>query len=102
MATTQYYHNLTADGSTSVWDWDGRFKGCFLVSGTFGSGTIKLQISLDGGTVWVDADSADSEASSTFTAAGVAMVELPECKLKAVLSGSTTPDLDIYFTPIIK
>jgi hypothetical protein len=83
---------LAADGSTAVVDWGGGSSaGYYLASGaTFGSGTLSLQVSFDGGTTYVAAGSAYN-----LTAAGLVRFILPECKLRVTLSGATSPSIPI-------
>lgn len=65
---------------------DGYF--CFYATGTFGSGTAKLQVSLDG-TTYVDVTGA------SLTADGYKVCQVFGRFLRAVLSGATTPVLSI-------
>lgn len=91
MATSQTITaTLTANGSTASVRWSGVYLGHFYAVGTFGSGTITLEYSLDGGSSWLTAD-ADN---LVFTAAGRANFQLPNCLLRITLSGATSPDID--------
>lgn len=59
-----------------------------LASGTFGSGTLTLNLSPDGGTTYY--------AAATLTAAGVMTVNVKSGdKVKVSLAGATSPDIDI-------
>lgn len=90
MATELFKHNLTADGQTPEVNWPGG-TGTFAVYGTFGSGTAKLQVSLNEGSTWLDVGT-DTE----FTANGIGNYELPPGSLlRADLSGATDPDLTV-------
>lgn len=63
-------------------------------SGTFGSGTLTPQVSFDGTNYAPLKLSQDSYVSSlAFTSAGCVMLALPECKLRWVLSGATSPSV---------
>lgn len=80
-----------ADGDSSVAEWPGG-KGSFTAQGAFGSGTVKLQFSVDGGSVWMDVDRS-GDTYVTLAAAGGGLFELPACKLRANLAGSTAASL---------
>jgi len=57
--------------------------------GTFGSATVKVQLSAEG-TEWFD------EAAITFTAKGYASIELAtDTKMRAVISGGTGASLHL-------
>lgn len=86
---------LVANGDSSVVDWAGGV-GFFGARGTFGSGTVKLMVSFDGGSNYQSAGS-DGE----FTSDGVVMFTLPRCLLKATLSGSTSPSLYVTIESLV-
>jgi len=91
--TTNYpFARLLADGVTTAINWPGG-RGVFMATGTFGSGTIKLRASFDGGSTFVDVDRS-GDTYVTFTANGSGGFELPKCQLLASLSGSTNPAID--------
>lgn len=88
-------NTLAANGSYTV----GITKGCSFsvaASGTFGSGTLKVQYAFSG--EWKDFDGGDT---GDFTEADervfVNVGDADEVKL--VLSGATGPDIDIVVTP---
>lgn len=79
-----------ANGTALVLDTDGQGEiqeVGFAAYGTFGSGTCKLQGSPDGGTTWIDI------ASASFTANGYVVVKVPFPRVRAVLSGATSPEI---------
>lgn len=75
----------------AAFSWPGG-RGVFSAIGTFGGGTCKLQWSPDSGVTWLDVDRS-GDTFVTFTAAGSGGFELPQCSVRAVLSGATTPAL---------
>ncbi|SFH96573.1 hypothetical protein [Planctomicrobium piriforme] len=83
----------TADGNSTAFDWPGGV-GVMIANSTFGSGTVKLQMSPDDPTGtptnWVDV------TSISMTAAGTVRFELPPCKVRCVLSGSTAASLNTW------
>lgn len=97
--------NITADSSTllcSVTKPIGldRYFATVSVFGTFGSGTVTLQYSPDGGSTKIDVT--QNGTAVTFTANGGRNVELgfsnklgEEILLYATMAGSTTPDVDV-------
>lgn len=85
-------NTLSADGSTPSYPWVGGL-GTFAVAGTFGSGTVKLQASLDNGTTWIDVGT-----DVTFTATGMANFHLPVCHVRVNLSGATSPNISTWLT----
>lgn len=90
MSKNKLVGNFSADGNSSELDWGGRFVGHISAYGTFGSGTVTLQYSLDAGATWNAVDT----TNLAFTADGNGNFELPFCKLRINLAGSTTPDID--------
>jgi len=80
MAFIQILTGATANGNSSQYDWDVG-EGQVVVSGTFDGATVKLQLSPDDGTTWVDVGTA-----STFTAAGGAGFTVNSCKLRINIS----------------
>lgn len=85
-----------ADGSSaSTIEWPGG-EGVFAASGTFGSGTCKLQWSADypsAAATWLDVDRS-GDTFVTFTANGSGAFDLPHCWIRANLAGSTAPSLN--------
>ena len=84
----QANYNQTVDGQSATLTGHGG-TGNVEVDGTFGSGTLTLQYSVDGGTTWLTVS-----AAPTFTANGTANFSLPPCDIRTDLSGSTSPDLN--------
>lgn len=56
--------------------------------GNFGGGTLRLQASPDGGVTWVNVVS--------LTAEGVSRVRLVATRVRATLTGATTPALNAW------
>jgi hypothetical protein len=79
-----------ASGNGASARWHGG-RGVFAAYGTFGGGTVKLQWSPDDGTTWLDVDNGTSYV--TFTANGSGGFELPNCLIRASLSGATSPSV---------
>lgn len=83
--------NLTANGSVGPVS-SGKGKAHIVASGSFGGGTLTLEVSPDGGTTWV-------ATTSTLTAAGVIVAEVPSfaaARVRATLGSSTTPNLNVW------
>mgnify|MGYP003147572087 CR=1 FL=1 len=80
MAFIKILNAATANGNSSQYYWDVG-EGQVVVSGTFDGATVKLQLSPDDGTTWVDVGTA-----STFTAAGGAGFTVNACKLRINIS----------------
>lgn len=101
--------NLTADGTTLVGTLS---KGAAFIPaevgihahGDFGSGTLTFQYSFDGGTTKATIKSAPSTSADdvSYTASGGFTWNSPiatggtAITVYAVLSGSTSPDIDVY------
>ncbi len=85
------YKNFTADGDSSVYISDGS-KATLFATGTFGSGTVKVNIALDG-TNYIS-----KSTSWQLTAAGlVEDISLPRgASVKLSLTGATNPDIKAY------
>lgn len=84
-----------SDNGNSSWfrvNSDGGFNPCF--TGTFGTGTVTFQVSVNGnGFTLLDHDNAD--AAYSYTADFSDFFNLPKGTLvRAVLSGATSPDID--------
>ena len=95
-ATEKVFAAQTSDGQSTAYEWPGGI-GQFIVEGTWNGATVKLQVSPDGGTTWLDVGS-----DVTLTAAGIGNFELggsSNFKIRADLSsagGSTS--LDCWMT----
>jgi hypothetical protein len=85
------FTGVGANANSSAIDWPGG-RGVFSVWGTFGSGTCALQWSPDDGTTWIAADRS-GDTFVTLTANGTGGFELPPGKIRAALTGSTSPSL---------
>lgn len=84
---------LTADGTTSELVWSGG-DGTLSATGTFGGGTVTLQVLPEGTDEWITAtDSAN--APLALSASGLISFSVGESKLRCVLTGATSPDLDV-------
>jgi hypothetical protein len=94
MANTINLGTITADGSTTGVFWAGG-KGTLVLTGTFGSGTVKLGVSADG------TNYALIRADDGFTAAGSANVELAPCWVRLTTTGSTTPSIAAKLISVI-
>lgn len=81
-----FSNQATNDTSPSI-DWFGG-DGTFYAQGVFDGGTITLQASFDGGSNWIDVGS-----DATFTAPGAGNFRIGRCKLRATVTGATTPNL---------
>jgi len=68
-------------------NWSGG-DGTLAASGTFSSGSLKLQVSIDNGTTWLDAKDADGAALS-LSADGALSFSVAPCVMRAFLSGAT-------------
>ena len=87
---TQLFTGQSANGNSSNLTWSGGF-GTFVVEGTWGSATAKLQMSPDNGTTWIDVGS-----DATLTADGMVNFQIAPCLLRVNLSGVTTTSLDAW------
>tara|TARA_R100001086_G_scaffold248981_2_gene187264 strand:+ start:61 stop:369 length:309 start_codon:yes stop_codon:yes gene_type:complete len=93
MAFTKVLTNVSTDSSSSTYNWDVG-EGQFVVSGTFDSATVKLQMSPDSGTTWIDVGTA-----STFTVDGAASFSLNSCKVRAnVSSAGASTDVSAWIS----
>ena len=93
---TKVFDGVTADGNSTALDWPGGV-GQMVVEGTFGSGTVKLQMSPDDGTTWVAIG-----GDATVTADAVVNFDLNGCDIRLNLSGSTGANLDGWLTETVK
>lgn len=99
--------NITANGNTEAATINNPNNGTNIfqvvyVSGTFGGGTVAVQISNDGGSTWFAAT--NSSGAVTFSADGAERLFLlgnsnpvaaHQIKLRCVLSGATGADINI-------
>jgi len=77
----QLFTAQTADGNSAAINWEPG-DGLLQVDGTFDSGSVAVQVSLDGGTTY-------SPYGTAITTAGVVKLELPaKCKLRLNLSSA--------------
>jgi hypothetical protein len=78
---------ITADGTTTGII----FKGGQLylhINGTFGSGTVTVHISYDDGATYIPAS-----VDGTYTSSAIRSIELPDCRVRLVMAGSTSPSI---------
>ncbi len=81
-------HALLVNASTSgEWVFWSGGRGTFMVEGTFGGGTVTLQVEGPNGTA------IDVGDDVTFTAAGVGNFDLAPCRIKAAVSGGSPSGL---------
>ena len=89
-------YNLTANGSTTGLQVDGNIH--IGATGTFGGGTLALEMSYDNAT-WFAATDGNGTAA-TMTAADAKNMEVGECYIRLTLSGATSPDIDINISGV--
>jgi hypothetical protein len=95
MPVGKLFDGVTADGNSAALALDRAHGGggrafTLIATGTWGGGTITLQLSPDGGTTWVSTSytlSANGEQHGTDMIATHARLNL---------AGATTPDLDAW------
>lgn len=99
---------LSANGSTDAADIVNPNNGAtpyqmFGASGTFGGGTLALEMSVDGGTTWFAVT--DSVGAVELTAAGAVITnilgdnDIPAVvKMRGTLSGATSPSIVVTIT----
>jgi hypothetical protein len=105
---TKYTGTITADGATAICVIDRRrsdannWQGTIFIGGTFGSGTVKVQFSPDGGITKFDAS--DWSGNPMYTSENAMFVNQPMSNgdrnqdyitLYAVMSGSTSPSVTV-------
>lgn len=78
---------ISSNANSAVIDWHGG-DGTVAATGTFSGGTIKLQISVDGGTTFFDTKDGNG-TSLTLTADGAFSYSIGSCKLRANMAGAT-------------
>lgn len=95
MAMHRVFTNLSANGKSGVLTVTDSAKSVVIVaSGTFGSGTLGIEISPDDGTTWVPVEG----ASNTLTKAGIVdtFVVPQMCQVRLDFSGATNPTLQAW------
>jgi hypothetical protein len=97
IAVANQFARLAADGDTASLAWLGG-RGVYAAYGSFGSGTVKLQASHDGGNTWIDVDRS-GDTFVTFTTNGQGGFELGDCLLRSSLSGATGPSINTGVSP---
>lgn len=94
MALKSLNTNITANGNTSVPDWNGRL-GAFLLAGDLDGGTAKLQHQI--GSEWVDLG-----ADTTLSSAGGAQFITPQSQLRVnVAGGGASLDIIVLVKPLV-
>lgn len=85
---------LTANGNTPGVSFPGG-SGTVQADGTFGSGTLALAVSSDGGTTYTNGGT-----SVQLTAEGIFNFTLPsdELMVRLELTGATSPDIDWWIS----
>jgi len=90
--------NLTANGTTPALTIKGKLN--VGVFGTFGGGSVAIELSYDG-TNWFAATNALGDPA-VISAAQAVNVEVGTADVRFVLSGATSPDLDINITGVLR
>jgi hypothetical protein len=62
----QLFTTQAVDGNSQQWDWPGG-NGMIAAQGTWGSGTIQLQVTPDAGTTWINVSGISITADGTVT-----------------------------------
>lgn len=83
-----------ANGNTDTHKWQGG-EGNFVAQGTFDSGSVALQFSVDGGTTWINVGT-----DTTFTANGGGNFKAPVCDLRGKMTGGTSPSVACYIRKV--
>lgn len=78
---------ISSNANSTVIDWLGG-DGTLAATGSFNSGTVKLQASIDGGNVFFDAKDAEG-TNLSLTADGAFSFSIGSCKLRANTAGAT-------------
>lgn len=78
---------ISSNANSTVIDWHGG-DGTVAAQGSFNSGTVKLQASIDGGNNFFDAKDADG-ANLALTTDGAFSFTIGSCKLRANTAGAT-------------
>lgn len=84
------YPTIVADGNSPSIMWPGG-DGAFTAVGTFGGGTVTLQMQAPDSSTWLSLGS-----GTALTASGVSGFSAPQCLLRIAVSGSTTPSLKAW------
>jgi len=83
---------VTADGSGDAVHLHEKTESTIFCWGTFGSGTVTVEMSPDG-SEWF------SHSDLTFTAKGITNIVLPkDCYVRGTLSGATAPNVNLQMT----
>lgn len=72
-----------------------RGRYAFAAHGTFSGATCKLQILGPDGSTYIDAGT-----DATLTAAGACLVDLPDCVVKATISGGSPSAMYASLSPV--
>lgn len=86
---------LSVDGNSSEVAWGGGL-GTLVAEGTFGTGTVALQVSIDEGTTWI------TYTGSGMTSSEVEQFQIGPCMLRANLAGATSPTIRVRIGRIEK
>ena len=81
---------LTANGSSTAFDWPGG-KGTCVMQGTWATGTLTLYASVDNGTTYVSMG-----ADAPLTANGIFGFDVCACKLRFTMSGASAESVVGY------
>ena len=86
-------HNFTGDETSTPFGIKTRTF-ILAASGTWGGGTLTVEVSFDGGTNWIslEEDAIVFQPTDNF----VRVVDLAPCSIRFVFSGSSGADLDIF------
>jgi len=89
---TKLHDAVTATADSSSINWMGG-EGTMCASGTWDSATVKLQMSPDDGTTWIDVGT-----TSTLSDDGMANFKFPPCDLRIAVTITGTSSLTAWIT----
>ena len=92
-------YNLTSNSSTGTLPIKGKLN--VAAFGTFSGGALAFELSYDGGTTWFAATDSLGDAA-TITANGALNIEVGMADFRLTLSGSTSPNITIVVTGVLK
>jgi|TARA_R110000824_G_scaffold31783_5_gene103097 hypothetical protein len=93
---SKVFDGVTADGNSTEVAWPGGV-GQMVVEGTWGGGTVALQMSPDDSVTWVAIG-----GDATITADGVVSFNLNGCDIRLNLSGSTGANINGWLTETVR
>tara|TARA_R110000744_G_scaffold90984_8_gene176607 strand:- start:786 stop:1088 length:303 start_codon:yes stop_codon:yes gene_type:complete len=90
-------YTITSNSSTAGLPVEGKIN--FAIFGSFGGGTVSVDLSYDGGTTWFSATN-EAGTAVAVTSSQALNIQVGESNIRFTLAGATAPSITVSLTGI--